>query len=112
MRAARDGRAGVQPLNGGWLTGKYRAGVPAPADSRAVRNAGHFDHGQRGVRARKLAVVEEIARLAEESGHTMIELALGFVLAHPRWGPRSSDPAPRSSWRLSSRRGRYGSPRT
>ncbi|MFJ4768118.1 aldo/keto reductase [Streptomyces uncialis] len=84
------------PLNGGWLTGKYRAGVPAPADSRAVRNAEHFDHGQRGVRARKLAVVEEIARLAEESGHTMIELALGFVLAHPAVasaivGPRTEE---------------------
>ncbi|MFF0445386.1 aldo/keto reductase [Streptomyces sp. NPDC004609] len=71
------------PLNGGWLTGKYRAGTAAPADSRAVRNAEHFDHAEEAVRARKHAVVEEIAALADESGHTMIELALGFVLAHP-----------------------------
>ncbi|MGW4201902.1 aldo/keto reductase [Streptomyces sp. NPDC004726] len=71
------------PLNGGWLTGKYRAGSAAPADSRAVRNAEHFDHAQEAVRARKHTVVEEIAALAAESGHTMIELAIGFVLAHP-----------------------------
>ncbi|MCM2388568.1 aldo/keto reductase [Streptomyces albipurpureus] len=71
------------PLNGGWLTGKYRAGAAAPADSRAVRNAEHFDHAQEAVRDRKYALVEEIATLAADTGHTMIELAIGFVLAHP-----------------------------
>jgi aryl-alcohol dehydrogenase-like predicted oxidoreductase len=84
------------PLNGGWLTGKYRAGSPAPADSRAVRNAEHFDHAQEAVRTRKYAIVEGIATLAAESGHTMVELAIGFVLAHPAvssaiMGPRTME---------------------
>ncbi len=32
---------------------------------------------------RKLDAVEELALLAEESGHTLIELAIAFVIRHP-----------------------------
>ena len=39
------------PLNGGWLTGKYRSGE-APAASRAEREPDHFDFGARCTTAR------------------------------------------------------------
>lgn len=70
------------PLNGGWLTGKYRPGTPPPADSRAARNADHFDFRAEEVRARKLYLTGRLATLAAEAGISMIHLALGFVLSH------------------------------
>jgi aryl-alcohol dehydrogenase-like predicted oxidoreductase len=70
------------PLNGGWLTGKYRS-AETPEDSRASRNAEHFDHRTSSVRSRKVALVEEFAAIASDAGLSMIDLALGFVLAHP-----------------------------
>ncbi|MBO4208729.1 aldo/keto reductase [Micromonospora echinofusca] len=71
------------PLNGGWLTGKYRLAGEVDTDSRAVRNSDHFDFATEEIRARKLAVVEELVPLAAEAGLSLIDLALGFVLAHP-----------------------------
>ncbi|MCW2938217.1 MAG: putative aldo/keto reductase [Actinomycetia bacterium] len=70
------------PLNGGWLTGKYTRSGAAPADSRAERNAEHFDFRAQEVRSRKLDVAEAVRDLASEAGLSMIHLALGFVLAH------------------------------
>jgi aryl-alcohol dehydrogenase-like predicted oxidoreductase len=71
------------PLNGGWLTGKYRLGGAPAEDSRASRNADHFDFRAEGVRARKLELLEELATIAADAGLSLIDLALGFVLAHP-----------------------------
>lgn len=84
------------PLNGGWLTGKYRAGAAVLPDSRAVRNAEHFDHADTTIRAAKTALVEEFATIADEAGCSLPELALAFVLAHPQvtsaiLGPRTPD---------------------
>jgi aryl-alcohol dehydrogenase-like predicted oxidoreductase len=70
------------PLNGGWLTGKYRAGGVPAADSRASRNAEHFDFRAEAVRIRKLELVEQVATIAADAGLSMIDLALDFVLAH------------------------------
>jgi aryl-alcohol dehydrogenase-like predicted oxidoreductase len=70
------------PLNGGWLTGKYRAGSQPAADSRALTNAEHFDFRTAGVRERKLELVEELAKIAADEGCTLIHLALAFVLSH------------------------------
>jgi aryl-alcohol dehydrogenase-like predicted oxidoreductase len=69
------------PLNGGWLTGKYRDGR-APRSSRAARTPEHFDFGG-PIHDRKMAVVEELAVLAGEAGVTLADLAHAFVLAHP-----------------------------
>lgn len=84
------------PLNGGWLTGKYRAGQAVSADSRAVRNAEHFDHADAAVRAAKTALVEEFAAIAADAGCSLPELALAFALAHPNVtsaiiGPRTEE---------------------
>jgi aryl-alcohol dehydrogenase-like predicted oxidoreductase len=69
------------PLNGGWLTGKYRDGR-APTSSRADRTPDHFDFGG-PIHDRKMAVVEELAAVASEAGLTLPDLAHAFVLAHP-----------------------------
>ncbi|MFG2819243.1 aldo/keto reductase [Kitasatospora sp. NPDC048365] len=70
------------PLAGGWLTGRYRAGGAQPHSSRADRQPGRFDLGS-AENADKLAAVEALAVLADGAGLTLVELALGFVLAHP-----------------------------
>jgi aryl-alcohol dehydrogenase-like predicted oxidoreductase len=69
------------PLNGGWLTGKYRDGQKPPA-SRAEREPDHFDFGGT-VHDRKMALVEELARVADDAGVRLVDLAHAFVLAHP-----------------------------
>jgi aryl-alcohol dehydrogenase-like predicted oxidoreductase len=84
------------PLNGGWLTGKYRAGAAPAGDSRAMTNADHFDFADEEIRGRKLEVVESLIALAQDEGCSLIELALRFVLAHPGvtsaiMGPRTHD---------------------
>ncbi|WP_285776787.1 aldo/keto reductase [Microtetraspora sp. NBRC 13810] len=70
------------PLNGGWLTGKYRRDAPPPADSRATRNAEHFDYRAEHVRATKFDLTEKLTALADEAGLPLMHLALGFVLSH------------------------------
>lgn len=68
------------PLNGGWLTGKYRRGAPPDAASRAVREADHFDWDTGSV---KIDAVEALVELAAETGTSLPGLATGFVLGHP-----------------------------
>jgi aryl-alcohol dehydrogenase-like predicted oxidoreductase len=81
------------PLNGGWLTGKYRRGGAPPARSRAARVPEHFDYGGR-LHERKLDGVDALTVLADEAGLRLVDLAHAFVLAHPAvtsaiLGPRS-----------------------
>ena len=70
------------PLAGGWLTGKWRQGQDAPQSTRAQRLPGRYDLAL-PANQRKLEATEALARLADESGLTLIELALAFVLGHP-----------------------------
>jgi aryl-alcohol dehydrogenase-like predicted oxidoreductase len=70
------------PLAGGWLSGRYRQGQEAPSSSRAQRIPARYDLS-RPENQRKLEIVERLARLAEEAGLTLIQLALAFTLAHP-----------------------------
>ena len=70
------------PLAGGWLTGRYRKGEDVPESRRAQRLPGRYDMSQPANQA-KLDAVEELALLAEDSGITLIHLALAFTLAHP-----------------------------
>jgi aryl-alcohol dehydrogenase-like predicted oxidoreductase len=86
------------PLNGGWLSGKYRAGAEPPPGSRAAKrfySPGWWDRERPEVR-RKLALVEPLSALAAECGLSLADLALAFVLAHPAVtcalvGPRTTD---------------------
>ncbi|MFJ9617090.1 aldo/keto reductase [Streptomyces noursei] len=71
------------PLASGWLAGKYRksAGLELN-DFRRDLIPHKFDQNLPG-NARKLEIVEELVKLAADSGHRLTHLALGFVLSHP-----------------------------
>jgi aryl-alcohol dehydrogenase-like predicted oxidoreductase len=69
------------PLASGWLSGAIRAGQEITT-SRAALMPQRFDTAVPANRAR-LDAVERLAKVAEEAGLTMIQLALGFVTAHP-----------------------------
>jgi len=87
------------PLAGGWLSGRYRKGQDIPASTRAQRLPQRFDLSLPGNQA-KLEAAEQLAVLAEQSGLTLIQLALGFVLAHP--GVTSAIIGPRTMEQLES----------
>jgi aryl-alcohol dehydrogenase-like predicted oxidoreductase len=69
------------PLASGWLSGAIREGR-AVTTSRSSLMPGRFDTAIPSNRA-KLEAVEQLAGVAAEAGLTMIQLALGFVTAHP-----------------------------
>jgi len=70
------------PLAGGWLTGRYRKGQDAPDTHRAAMMPDLFDPSTRENQA-KLDAVEDLALLAEDTGITLVHLALAFVMQHP-----------------------------
>jgi aryl-alcohol dehydrogenase-like predicted oxidoreductase len=70
------------PLAGGWLSGRYRKDAEIPSSHRAELVADRFDMALPG-NQRKLDAADALARLAEESGLTLIEMALAFVMRHP-----------------------------
>ena len=70
------------PLAGGWLSGRYRQGAELPSSHRAARIPSRYDMSL-PENQRKLEVAEKLARLAEEAGITLLEMALAFVVRHP-----------------------------
>jgi aryl-alcohol dehydrogenase-like predicted oxidoreductase len=68
------------PLAGGFLTGKYQRGQPAPAGSRGESSA----YVQRYMTDANYARVERLAGWAQSRDHTMGELAHAWLLAQPR----------------------------
>ncbi|GAA4608145.1 aldo/keto reductase [Actinoallomurus liliacearum] len=69
------------PLASGWLSGAIREGREV-ATARAKFMPERFDTSIPANRAR-LEAVEQLAKVADQAGLTMIQLALGFVTAHP-----------------------------
>ncbi len=68
------------PLASGLLTGKYRAGEPAPEGTRLAagsRLATIF------LTEERLARTERLAEIAEQAGTDLIDLAFGYLLARP-----------------------------
>ena len=70
------------PLAGGWLSGRYRKGQEAPESTRAQRIPQRYDLSK-PENQRKLEVADELAKLAEEHGMTLIHMAIAFVIKHP-----------------------------
>jgi aryl-alcohol dehydrogenase-like predicted oxidoreductase len=70
------------PLTGGWLSGRWRKDGGQQDSSRAGRLPERFDLSQ-PLNQRKLDAVEDLAQLAEQTGITLIQLAIAFVLNHP-----------------------------
>ena len=66
------------PLESGLLTGKVRRGQPVPAGSRLTeeRYSGRF------LDDRRVDTVEELIAYAVGRGHTVLDLAFGWLLAH------------------------------
>ncbi|GLZ78013.1 aldo/keto reductase [Actinorhabdospora filicis] len=82
------------PLASGWLSGAIREGR-AVATHRSTFMPGRFDTAIPANRAR-MDAVEKLARLAEDAGLSLIQLALGFATAHPAVtgaiiGPRTAE---------------------
>ncbi len=82
------------PLASGWLSGAIREGREMTT-SRATMMPQRFDLSVPANRAR-LDAVEQLATIADKAGLTLIQLALGFVAAHPGVtsaiiGPRTLD---------------------
>jgi aryl-alcohol dehydrogenase-like predicted oxidoreductase len=69
------------PLASGWLSGAVRAGREITT-SRSTVLPQRFDLTIPANQAR-LDAVEQLAKVADRAGLTMIQLALGFVTAHP-----------------------------
>jgi aryl-alcohol dehydrogenase-like predicted oxidoreductase len=72
------------PLSGGWLSGRWRMGADAPAPTSAARQrlTDRYDLSL-PANQRKLEAADALARLAEEAGMSLIEMAIAFVLNHP-----------------------------
>ncbi|MFY1634316.1 aldo/keto reductase [Solwaraspora sp. WMMB335] len=69
------------PLASGWLSGAIRAGREI-STNRSGKMPQRYDLSVPANRT-KLDAVERLATVADQAGLTMIQLALGFVTAHP-----------------------------
>ena len=86
------------PLAGGWLTGKYKRGVAAPADARANTlpvTAARFDPSV-AENQRKFDVIDKLNVVAAEAGVPLATLAIAFAAEHPAvstvlLGPRTEE---------------------
>ena len=90
------------PLAGGWLSGKWRKGADTPTSTRAARIPDRYDLAKPG-NAAKLDAADALATLADESGSTLIEMAIAFVIRHP--GVTSAIIGPRTMEQLTSQLG-------
>ncbi|HEY5193326.1 MAG TPA: aldo/keto reductase [Solirubrobacteraceae bacterium] len=70
------------PLAGGWLSGRYRKDIEVPESRRAQMIPSRYDMSI-PANQRKLDAADALGRLAEETGISLIELALAFVIRHP-----------------------------
>ncbi len=66
------------PLASGLLTGKYRRGSAAPKGSRLAE-----ERFSNQLTDRNLAIVEDLIRFADAHDHTILELAISWLLARP-----------------------------
>ena len=67
------------PLAGGFLTGKYKRGEDAPADSRGAQSA----YVQSYMTDANYDILDKLSAWAEERDHTINELAHSWLLAQP-----------------------------
>lgn len=71
------------PLAGGWLSGRYsKDAQDGPMSVARKRLANRFDLSL-PENQRKLDAVEQLGKLADDAGLSLIQLAIAFVLRHP-----------------------------
>jgi aryl-alcohol dehydrogenase-like predicted oxidoreductase len=66
------------PLKSGLLTGKYRRGQPIPEGTRVAK----YDRYRELLTEENLDKVERLIEYAESHRHTILELAISWLLAH------------------------------
>ncbi len=69
------------PLNGGWLTGKYKRGQEWPEGTRAAM--GMFSAPEKRHNQRKFDAVEQLEKVAAGAGLSLTHLAIAWSLEHP-----------------------------
>ena len=70
------------PLADGLLTGKYRRGEPPPEGARLADGRS----GQRWLTDRNFDAVEPLETFAREAGHSLLDLAIGWLATQPHVG--------------------------
>jgi aryl-alcohol dehydrogenase-like predicted oxidoreductase len=101
LPTAQRHRMGIltySPLSGGWLSGSWSADS-SPTSPARQRLAARFDMSL-PENQRKLEAVEQLQRVADDAGLSMIELAIAFVVNHP--GVTSAIIGPRTMEQLDS----------
>lgn len=79
----RMGVLSYSPLAGGWLSGRYRRdATEGPASEARKRLANRFDLSL-PENQRKLDAADQLAQLADDSGISLVQMAIAFVLRHP-----------------------------
>ena len=68
------------PLAAGLLTGKYKPGAPVPENARLNP---HYRHTQRILTEQNWQRIGQLQGFCEERGHTLLELALNWLLCKP-----------------------------
>jgi aryl-alcohol dehydrogenase-like predicted oxidoreductase len=68
------------PLASGLLSGKYRQGEPPPEGTRI---ASMGEHGASQLSDERLAAVAALDELAQGEGHSVLDLAFGWLLSRP-----------------------------
>ena len=84
LPCAQEYRLGLLPffpLASGLLTGKYKRGEAAPADTRFGKAP---QLRERYVTERNEDIVDKLKAFAESRGHTLLELALSWLAARPQ----------------------------
>lgn len=74
------------PLRGGWLTGKFRRGMTAPAAGTRIELAdaqGWSESWSRYANDRTWGVVDELEGVAAETGKSVAQVALAWLLGKP-----------------------------
>ena len=69
------------PLSGGWLSGRWSADA-TPTSPTRQRLVARFDMSL-PENQRKLEATQALAKVADDAGISLIELAIGFVINHP-----------------------------
>jgi aryl-alcohol dehydrogenase-like predicted oxidoreductase len=67
------------PLASGMLTGKYKSGAPLPEGTRMSRKR----YSDRFLNDENFQIIEALRSFCEQRGHSMLELAFGWLLAKP-----------------------------
>ena len=69
------------PLGGGYLTGKYVPGQPAPEGTRGAAGSPIVTRTRS---ERNEALLPHLEKYAKDRGHTILDLAFAWLVAHPQ----------------------------